>query len=149
MVQSTGSPKQAVQASQPVSAGPMIAQKVGDGLGFEVELARNASSEEMKVGDMVDFTVTQSVVVNGVTVIEKGASARAHITTAKKAGRWGKSGKLEWAMKDVLTADGNRIPVRFTQRTSGESKGGTVAVAAVATTALLGPLGLLLGYEER
>jgi len=51
-------------------------------------------------------------------------------------------------MKDVLTADGNRIPVRFTQRTSGESKGGTVAVAAVATTVLLGPLGLLWGFKQ-
>jgi|GEM_PF-5513434 len=71
MVQSTGSPKPAIQLAQPVSTGPMIEQKVGDGLGFEVELTRNASSEEMKVGDMVDFTVTQPVTVNGITIIEK------------------------------------------------------------------------------
>jgi len=121
---------------------------ISDGLEFEVELARTVSGQDMKLGDIVDFIVTQPVVVNGVTIIEKGAPARAHITTAKKAGRWGKAGKLEWAMKDVLTVDGTRVPVRFTKRTVGDSKGGTVAVAAVATTVLLGPLGLLWGLKK-
>ena len=73
---------------------------------------------------------------------------RARITTAKRAGHWGKAGKLEWAMQDVQAADGNRVPARFTQRSVGDSKGGTVAVAAVATTVLLGPLGLLWGLKK-
>src|SRR5215207_3816522 len=97
---------------------------------------------------MVDFVVLKPVVINGVMVFERDASARAKITTAKKAGRWGKAGKLEWAMQDVLSADGNRIPVRFTERQIGDSKGGTVAVAAVATTVLLGPVGLLWGLKK-
>jgi len=125
-----------------------VETKVADGQQFEIELARNASGEDLKVGDIVDFSVTQPVVVNNVTIIEKGAPARATITTAKRAGHWGRAGKLEWAMKDVMTADGNRVPVRFTQRLAGDSKGGTVAVAAVATTVLLGPLGLLWGLKK-
>ena len=122
--------------------------KVLDGQQVEVELSRAATSEDLKVGDVVDFTVTQPVVVNGATIFEKGAPARATITTAKRAGHWGHAGKLEWAMKNVMAADGNRIPVRFTQRNTGDSKGGTVAVAAVATTVLLGPLGLLWGLKK-
>jgi len=47
-----------------------------------------------------------------------------------------------------LAADGNRIPARFTRRQVGDSKGGTVAVAAVATTVLLGPIGLLWGLKK-
>ena len=148
MVQSNGSPKSALSVAAVPSAVPLVEQKVTDGLSFEVELARNASSEELKVGDMVDFIVSQPLVVNGVTVIEKGATARATVTEGKKAGRWGKSGKLQWAMKDVTAADGQKVPLRFTQRTTGESKGGTVAVAAVATTVLLGPLGLLWGFKK-
>jgi hypothetical protein len=130
------------------TAAAFVEVPVSDGLEFEVELARTVSGQDMKLGDIVDFIVTQPVVVNGVTIIEKGAPARGHITTAKKAGRWGKAGKLEWAMKDVLTVDGTRVPVRFTKRTIGDSKGGTVAVAAVATTVLLGPLGLLWGLKK-
>ena len=122
--------------------------KVPDGTEIEIELQNNASGQELKVGDLVDFAVVRPVIVGGVTVFEKGASARARITTAKKAGRWGKAGKLEWAMQDIQAADGNRVPSRFTQRALGDSKGGTVAVAAVATTVLLGPLGLLWGLKK-
>ncbi len=138
-----GTPK----VSSPTS-GELTEVKIPDGQEFEVELSRNASGQDMKVGDIVDFSVTQPVIVDGVTIIEKGAPARAHITTAKQSGRWGKAGKLEWAMKDVMTVDGTRIPVRFTERSLGESKGGTVAVAAVATTILLGPIGLLWGLKK-
>ena len=44
--------------------------------------------------------------------------------------------------------DGGRRKPRFTQRHIGDSKGGTVAVAAVATTVFLGPLGLLWGLKK-
>ncbi|HEU4765785.1 MAG TPA: hypothetical protein VFS77_00385 [Pyrinomonadaceae bacterium] len=121
---------------------------VPDGTEVEIQLTNNASGEELKVGNVVDFVIVNPVQVNGVTIFEKGAGARARITTAKRAGHWGKAGKLEWAMQDVMAADGNRIPARFTQRHIGDSKGGTVAVAAVATTVLLGPLGLLWGLKK-
>jgi hypothetical protein len=121
---------------------------VPDGTEIEIQLINNASGEELKVGNLVDFEVVKPVIVNGVTVFEKQAAARARITTAKRAGHWGKAGKLEWAMQDILAVDGNRIPARFTQRQIGDSKGGTVAVAAVATTVLLGPIGLLWGLKK-
>ena len=121
---------------------------VPDGTEVEIQLTNNASGEELKVGDLVDFTVLKAVQLNGRTIFEKDAAARARITTAKRAGHWGKAGKLEWAMQDLLAVDGNRIPARFTQRQIGDSKGGTVAVAAVATTVLLGPVGLLWGLKK-
>ncbi|HEY8184673.1 MAG TPA: hypothetical protein VIF64_01310 [Pyrinomonadaceae bacterium] len=127
---------------------PLSEVKVPDGTEIEVQLKNTASGEELKVGDIVDFSVVRPVVVNGVTIVEKDAPARARITTAKKAGHWGHAGKLEWAMQDVQSVDGNRMPARFTKRAIGDSKGGTVAVAAVATTVLLGPFGLLWGLKK-
>lgn len=121
---------------------------VPDGMEVEIQLKSNASGEELKVGDIVDFVVVKPVQVNGLTIFEKEAAARARITTAKRAGHWGKAGKLEWAMQDVMAADGTRIPARFTKRQVGDSKGGTVAVAAVATTVFLGPIGLLWGLKK-
>jgi hypothetical protein len=122
--------------------------KVPDGTEIEIELTNNVSGQDAKIGDIVDFSAVRPVVVSGVTVIEKGASARGRITTAKKSGRWGKAGKLEWTMQDIQTVDGNRVPARFTKRTVGDSSGGTVAVAATATTILLGPVGLLWGLKK-
>jgi len=121
---------------------------VPDGTEIEIQLTNNASGEELKVGDVVDFVVISPVQLSGLTIFDKGAGGRARITTAKRAGHWGKAGKLEWAMQDVMAVDGNRIPARFTQRHVGDSKGGTVAVAAVATTVFLGPVGLLWGLKK-
>jgi hypothetical protein len=121
---------------------------VPDGTEIEVQLTNNASSEDLKVGDIVDFTVVKPVQVGGLIIFEKESSGRARFTTAKRAGHWGKAGKLEWAMQDVMSVDGNRVPARFTQRQIGDSKGGTVAVAAVATTVFLGPVGLLWGLKK-
>ena len=121
---------------------------VPDGMEIEIQLKNDASGQELKVGDIIDFVVVKPVQVNGLTIFEKDAAARARITTAKRAGHWGKAGKLEWAMQDVLAADGNRIPTRFTKRKLGDSKGGTVAVAAVATTLLFGPFGLFWGLKK-
>jgi hypothetical protein len=101
--------------------------KVADGTEVEIELINVVTGEEVKVGSLVDFRVIHPV---------------------KKAGRWGRAGKLEWAMQDVQAADGSRVPMRFTDRALGDSKGGTVAVAAVATTVLLGPVGLLWGLKK-
>jgi hypothetical protein len=132
----------------PMSSVEQVETSVPDGTEMEIQLKNNLSGQEAKVGDIVDFTVVRAVQINGVTVFEKDASARARVTTAKKAGRWGKAGKIEWAMQDVQATDGNRIPARFTKRELGDSKGGTVAVAAVATTVLLGPVGLLWGLKK-
>lgn len=124
------------------------AVKVPDGTEIEIQLVNNMSGQEVKVGDLVDFTIVRAVQVDGVTIFERDASARARITTAKKSGRWGKAGKLEWAMQDIQAADGNRIPARFKKRELGDSKGGTVAVAAVASSLLVGPFALLWGLKK-
>ena len=128
--------------------GEPVEVKVPDGTEIEVELRNNVSGQEVKVGDIVDLTVVRPVQVNGVTVIDKGASARARITTAKKAGHWGKAGKLEWAMQDVQAIDGNRLPSRFTKRDTGDSKGGTVATATAITAVLFFPAAPLWGFKK-
>lgn len=121
---------------------------VPDGTELEIQLHNTLSGQSAKVGEIVDFTIVRDVEINGVTVFHKDASARARVTAAKGAASWGRAGKLEWAMQDVQAVDGNRAPARFTKRQVGDSKGGTVAVAAVATTVLLGPLGLFWGFKK-
>lgn len=142
-----GGPAAATMTTTAPAAAP-VEVKVPDGTEVEIELINVVTGEEVKVGSLVDFRVVHPIVLNGVTIFERDAPARARITTAKKAGRWGRAGKLEWAMQDVQGADGNRVPMRFTDRALGDSKGGTVAVAAVATTVLLGPIGLLWGLKK-
>lgn len=136
-------------SSVPISAATTTKEVVvDDGTPVEIELLTVASSEVMKAGDVVDFKVVRAVEFKGVTVIEKDAIAKGRITEAKKAGFWGRAGKLEWAMQYVVAVDNSRIPLRFTQRTVGDSKGATVAIGAVATTFLLGPAALFWGLKR-
>jgi hypothetical protein len=51
-------------------------------------------------------------------------------------------------MQDAQSLDGNRIPTRFTKRELGDSKGGTVAIATVATAVFLGPFALFWGLKK-
>jgi hypothetical protein len=124
---------------------------IPDGTTIEVALKNELSGQYAKVGDIVHFTVVRDVQINGVTIIEKDASAIGKIAVAKKAGYWGKKGAIGWMMKDVMTAGGERIPVKFTKSSDGESKSTTVAVATVTTAVLLfpvAPIALLWGLKK-
>jgi len=138
----------AAGASQPGAAHATVEMKIPDGTQMELELQSNISSKEAQEGDIVNFTVVSPVVVNGVTVIERGAPAKARIAVAKKSGRWGKSGKLGWAMQDVMAADGSRIPLRMDKKLSGDSKGGTVATGVILTSLVFWPAAPLWGFKK-
>lgn len=122
--------------------------KVPDGTALEIELMSNISSATAKEGDIVDFKIVNPVVVNGVTVIEKDAPAKARIAAVKKAGYWGKAGRIGWTMQDVATADGKRIPLRMEKKLTGDSKGGTVATATVVTALVFWPAAPFWGFKR-
>lgn len=122
--------------------------KIPDGTQMELELVSNITSKEAQEGDIVNFTVVNPVVLNGVTVIDRGAPAKGRIAVAKKSGRWGRSGKLGWAMQDVLAVDGSRIAVRMEKKLSGDSKGGTVATGVILTSLVFWPAAPLWGFKK-
>lgn len=133
--------------SQPVGA-PLTEVKIPDGTPMELELMSSVSSKEAQEGDVINFTVVNDVIVNGVTIIAKGAPARARVAVAKKSGRWGKSGKLGWAMQDVMAVDGSRIAIRMEKKLAGDSKGGTVATGVILTSLVFWPAAPLWGFKK-
>lgn len=146
MVQaSTAAPDNSAVAAAGVEG---VEVKVPDGTPLEIELMTNISSATAKEGDIVDFTVVNPVVINGVTVIEKGAPARARIAAVKKAGYWGKAGRIGWTMQDGLAADGNRIALRMEKKLTGDSKGGTVATATIVTAVVFWPAAPFWGFKK-
>ncbi|HEX8921487.1 MAG TPA: hypothetical protein VF766_08405 [Pyrinomonadaceae bacterium] len=135
-------------SSSTLSAAPGVEVKVPDGTPLEIELMTNISSATAKEGDIVDFTVVNPVVINGVTVIERGAPAKARIAAVKKAGYWGKAGRIGWTMQDALAADGNRIALRMEKKLTGDSKGGTVATATIVTAVVFWPAAPFWGFKK-
>lgn len=133
------------------SAAKTVRVTLPAGTPVEVAVAHAVNSAEVRAGDAVSFRVTKAVEVGGLTLIEAGAHATGRIVTAKRGRSFGRAGRLAWQMESVVAVDGQRIPLSFTERTKGHSKGGTVATAAVLTGVMLplaAPVGLLWGFKR-
>ena len=117
-----------------------VAVEVPAGTVVELETAYTINSQLVRAGDAVTFRVVNPVVVEGQVVIEKGATATALVTKAERGGHWGRAGRIAWLMKEVTAADGSRIPLQFSGRTVGDSKGAKVATQMVVMGALMWPI---------
>ena len=126
--------------------------KIPDGTPVEIEAPYTLSSMDFKPEDKISFRVVDAVKINGVTVIEQGATATGIVDKSKRGGHWGKAGLFVWTMQSVTAADGSQVPVRTTSvRLRGDSKGAKVATAMVITGALMpliAPVALLHGFKR-
>jgi len=117
----------------------------------ELETAYTFDSQRTRKGDAISFRVVNPVIVGGQVVIEKGAIATALVTKAERGGHWGRAGRIAWMMKEVTAADGSRIPLQFSGRSVGDSKGARVATEMAVFGGLMwfaAPLVLLHGFRR-
>lgn len=132
-----------------LQAGP---RSIPDGTQVDVEAPYTINSMDFKANDKISFRVVNPVKLNGVTLIEQGATATARIVKAKRGGHWGKAGLFVFTMQSVTAVDGSQIPLRTTHvRLRGDSKGAKVATAMIITGALMpliAPVALLHGFKR-
>lgn len=126
--------------------------KIPDGTPIEIEAPYTVRSMDFKPKDKISFRVVDPIKVNGITVIEQGATATGRIERSKRGGHWGKAGLLVWSMQTVTAVDGSQIPLRVAPlRLRGDSKGAKVATQMIITGALLSfiaPVALLHGFKR-
>ena len=128
-----------------------VAVRVPAGTPIELETAYTINSQLVRAGDAVSFRVVNPVVLDGQVVVEKGATATAVVTKAERGGHFGRAGRIAWTMKEVTAADGTRIPVQFSGRVVGDSKGGKVAARMILTGTVFWfapPVALLHGFKR-
>jgi hypothetical protein len=78
-----------------------------DGTAIKLRLAETISSSNAKVGQQVPFEVTEDVVVQGVTVLPKGAQAIATVTDANAKKSMGRGGKLNVNVDYIVLPEAN------------------------------------------
>lgn len=143
------SPSSEPQLTTQVKPSPL---QIPDGTPVEVEAPYTLSSMDFKPEDKISFRVVDAVKIDGVTVIEQGATATGVVQKSKRGGHWGKAGLFVWTMQTVSAADGSQVPVRATSvRLRGDSKGAKVATAMIITGALMpliAPVALLHGFKR-
>jgi hypothetical protein len=125
-------------------------QEIGikDGTPITIQLASNLTSSTAKEGDLVSFIVVEPVIVEGVTLIPSGAPVTARVVAVKKAGHWGRAGKLSVALQHVVAADGSRVPLRMSKKVVGDSKGASVATATIVTGIIFLPAAPIWGLKR-
>jgi len=126
--------------------------QIADGTPIEIEAPYTFNSMDFKPNDKISFRVVNPVKVNGVTLIEQGATATGRIDQAKRGGHFGKAGLFVFTMQSVTATDGSQIPLRVASvRLRGDSKATKVATQMIITGALLpiiAPVALLHGFKR-
>jgi hypothetical protein len=135
--------------------------KIPAGTPIDIQTTDIISSMYTKAGDLISFRVLVPVKVNDRIVIGNNALVTARIVKAKRAGHWGKAGKLAWMMQDVVAVDLTRVSLTANpdfpggrQGVVGQSHGAEVATKTAVTAALLAPtiifapLALMNGFKR-
>lgn len=143
-------------ASQNHSSNTLEPQKnvkvrIPNGLAVELEAPYTVSSQDVRKGDAISFRVVNPVKVDGVVVIEAGATATGRVVQASRGGHFGRAGRLAWAMENVTAVDGTRIPLQAAGRIVGDSKAAKVITQTVVMGALLwviAPVALFHGFKR-
>jgi hypothetical protein len=125
--------------------------KIPIGAPVEIISKYEINSAEVRAGDVLTFSVSEPIKIGGVTVIEAGARVTGKVTKAHKGRPFGKAGRLAWEVQSAMAVNGERVPLTLTNNAVGDSKGGTVATATIATAVLLlpaAPVALLWGFKR-
>jgi hypothetical protein len=154
-------PSPALVTSSPAPPPSFRELKIRAGTQLDIESTHSVSSLDTRLGDLLSFRVLVPVKIDNNTVIEQNALVTARVVKAKKAGHWGKAGKLVWVMQDVVAVDLTRVPLTAQadvpageQRLIGTSHGAEVATKTVVLGALLAPafpiapLALMSGFKR-
>jgi hypothetical protein len=123
-----------------VAAGPNLPA----GTKVPLQFAQRLDSRHARKGDLVNLRVRQDVIVDGRTVIARGARATARVLDVRKPRPFGRKAQIKLDLVGVRAADGREVPLgqynsgrRFTDpKAQGAAAGGLI---------LLGPIGLAAG----
>ncbi len=110
-----------------------------DGTAVKLRLSETISSESAHTGQQVPFEVVEDVVVQGVTVLPKGAAALATVTDAEPKKRMGRGGKLDVNVDSARLADGEKVQLRAVKNNKGGGHIGAMTGAMVATSIVFFP----------
>lgn len=118
----------------------MYAIELPSGTKIACRLDQNISSATAEEGQAVQLISTEDVRVNDVVVIPQGSPVVGTVTQAVPKRRMGRTGKLDFSIDKVRTADGKYIPLRYTmQKKEGGSHGTRTGILTASAAIVFWP----------
>ncbi len=126
---------------QPAQEGSEIAGEVLIPVGTELSVVNSETitSKTVVAGTVLKFEVYKDLIVEGVTVIKKGAFVQGYVSDANRARRVGRRGSLSISIESTLTIDNQPIKLRAVNTQEGKDR----IVAVLVTGIFVGPFALL------
>ena len=159
--ETSGAANPVQESAAPATEPQFLEVKIPAGTALDIQATHDVSSRDAKLGDLISFRVLVPVKVGDSIVIGSNALVTAQIAKAKRAGHWGKAGKLSWTMRDVVAVDLSRVSLTANpdfpggqEGVTGQSHGGEVATrtavmgALLAPTIIGAPLALMHGFKR-
>jgi hypothetical protein len=127
----TASPQDVREATASAHADEADSLVVPDGTPLRIEVLRKFSSENAKVGDVIDFAVAFEVRAGGVVVIPQRTSLVGRVVSVSRPRRRAKDGQVKVANEALTLATGETATVR--PISNSPHKGAVAAKTAEAT----------------
>lgn len=118
--------------------------KLKAGTNVRLRLDNTINSENVNVGQTIQFSVSSEVKVDDKVVIESGAPAIGKVVDAEDNGMLGKPGKLGIQLTSVKAVDGQDVMINATKVVKGKSKQTT----ALVVTLILCVFGLFIKGKD-
>lgn len=118
----------------------MYGIELPSGTKIPCRLDQNISSATAEEGQTVQLVATEEVRVGDVVVIPQGAPVIGTVTQALAKRRMGRTGKLDFSIDKVRTADGKYIPLRYTiEKKEGGSHGTRTGILTASAAIVFWP----------
>jgi hypothetical protein len=114
-----------------------------EGTLIRVRLEQDLSSATAQIGQQVQLSAADEVKVGGTVVISQGAPATGQVIEAVPR-RATTSGKLDFSVASVMAADGQPIPLRYSQDKKAADNSLTNGLLGSGATMMFGPTVVML-----
>ena len=136
-------------AAPPVSAPEPTPLRLAAGTPIDIRLGEALDSGTATVGQTVTAQVTHPVVVNGRTVVPKGATVQGEVTELQPAKRFGGQGKIGVTFGSVRLPSGQTVALEGTMEALAK-KDTAKDTATIAGSAVGGALlGKIIGKDDK
>jgi hypothetical protein len=113
---------------------------VPDGTKVRIRLDQSLSSATADEGQTVELSVSDTVRVEGITVVSEGARATGTVVLAQEKRRMGRAGKLDFSVDRIRAVNGEWLPVRYTlTKRAGDSKAVSTGVITAGVAVAFWP----------